>query len=369
MMIYFLINNDYHLNLDLKLAKQLSKYRLGLIQVPYSLKIVSVNDLFSKVYHFPNKIIPSLIGIIFHPKTIKEIIKTVDEDLFAESADFLLVHTDMDFLNQYIIQKFHKAGAKIYLLEDGTATMCYYNTIPQKAALKDKIKTFIFQKFFNFKYSEIKKFGIETLPVMKDFVFKGVIVNFGDEIIRNIPLYKLDLFEKPVSVLYEDGAIFFSQPLYFWFLTEKEYINYLSELLAISKKFTPFYFKFHPSDTENVKFYLTQIINEKYSNITIIPENEIAEIIIEKFPVHYAITFNSTASFNLIKKGIVPIFLNDILNKTFPDTSFIVFNQFLKSIKCNQPSELSEVKPGFCAFLDKIDNTNSQSITEILNLK
>ncbi len=365
-MIYFLINNNYHFDLDLKLAKQLPNYELGLIQVPYSLNIITNSDLFSKIYYFPNKITSSITDFFFHSLRILAIQKYVHQRLKPNSDDILLVHTDMDLLNQYIIQVFYNAKAKIYLLEDGTSTMCTYNLIPHKAPLKDRIKTLILHHIYKFKYTKIAVYGQQILPVMKDFVFKGVIVNFGNSIRRNIPFFKLTQVKEPIEILHENGAIFLNQGLYSWYLKEDEYISYINNLLAISENFNPFYFKFHPSDIKSVKNAITKLIVERYSNIIIIEDNDIAEILIQKYPVRYAITFNSTAALNLINKGIVPIFLNQLINNIFPNSEFTAFDQFLKSINCHVPAKLSDIKPGFSALPSAQKNINTKSIVDIL---
>lgn len=368
-MIYFLVNNDYHIHLDVKLAIQLPNIELGLIQVPYSLNVVNESDLFSKVYHYPDRLIASLKNILLNSKKFKSVLKKVDNELIPKSNDVLLVHTEMDLLNQYIIQKFHKVRAKIFLLEDGTASMCYYNMQTSKVSIKDNIRCVFLKYFYNFKYLEIKKYGVETLPVMNDTVFDGVIVNYGDKINRNIPLYNLAFSEDPIKNINEKGTIFFSQPQYFWFITEEEYIKYINDLLSISKSFSPFYFKFHPSDKDDVKQSICELIKNKYPNVEIIFENDIAENIIAKYPVKYAITFNSTAAFNLMGRGIVPIFLNDMFNELYPDDSFYAFGQFLKTINCLSPTKLSDIKPGFCAFPNKTDNENTYSLIDIINKK
>lgn len=367
-MVYFLINNDYHLYMDLMLAKQLSKFRIGLIQVPYSLNVVENNNIFSKVYLFNYKILPSLREFILHPCRIRKIFNNIDKELVPEPGDILLVHTEIDLLNQYIIQKFYNANNKIFLLEDGTATMCYYNIITHNTSIKERLKTFILKKFYRFKYTSIKNYGCEILPAMEDSIFSGVIVNFGNTIKRNIPLYKLTQAKNPFEILYDKGAVFFNQPLYFWYISEKEYISYINDLLIISQSFTPFYFKFHPADTDSMKFSITKLINEKYSNVIIISDNDIAENIINKYPVKYSVSFNSTAVLNLIDKNIVPVFLNNQFNILYPNESFTVFENFLKAINCYTPSSLAEVRPGFCAFENSIKNVKTYSIEEIINL-
>lgn len=363
-MIYFLINNNYHLDLDLKLAKQLTGHKLGLIQVPYSLNVIDKSNIFSEVFHFPERLYLSLR----HPFQILRIKRIVDNAINPSCNDILFVHAERDLLNQYIIQSFYKVKAKIYLLEDGTATICHYNMPIQKATLKNRLKCIILKKLFNFKYTKIGKYGAETLHTMDDSIFSGVIVNYGNSIRRNIPFYKLTAIKEPIAIHHEEGALFLSQALYLWYNTEKEYIKYVLHLLTISKNFTPFYFKFHPSESEYVKSAITKLITEKYSSITIITEDSIAEDLISKYSVKYAITFNSTSALNLINKGIIPIFLNTLLNKTFPHPIFDSFNQFLKSINYSSPQTLSEIKPGFLAFENTLQKEITKSIREILEL-
>lgn len=149
-------------------------------------------------------------------------------------------------------------------MEDGTATMSTYNIIPRKASLKNRIKAFVLQKIYKLKFTVIKIYGSEILPVLPDFIFSGVIVNFGNSIMRNIPLSKLTPFEERIEIVYENGAVFLNQAQYLWYTSEDEYISHIKELLPVSKNFKHFFFKFHPYDAASVKLAITGIINENY---------------------------------------------------------------------------------------------------------
>jgi hypothetical protein len=365
--IYFLVNNNYHIELDIRLASQLPGFDLGLIQVPYSLKIITQHNIFKKISCFNFKIHASILRFILHPFEITKIKKIVDNELVIRKDDILMVHTEIDLINQYIIQKFHETGAKVFLLEDGTATMCVYNLFPHRAPLKDRIKVIILKKIYKFRYTEINRYGIQILPVMKDHIFSGIIVNYGDSVLRDIPFYKLKQDKEPISVKFENGAIFFSQPLYLWYLKEDDYIDFLDDLLTVSEEFSPLFFKFHPSDNENVKAIVSKRICENYSRISVIQENDIAENIINKYPVRYAITINSTAALNLINRGIIPLFLNNIFNKKFPDPSFLSFSKFLDSIRCKSPETLAEIRPGFIAIQSDDNSVLTNTLIEIIN--
>jgi hypothetical protein len=369
-MIYFLVNNDYHLDFSLPLAKELYGEELALIQVPYSLKIVDRSEIFLKVYNFSGRLVPSFVDFLIKPGKIFKRFKEIDKLLSIKGKDILLVHTEIELLNQYIIQKFYEAGAEVYLLEDGTATMCTYNITPEKAPFIDRIRAFFLRRIFMFKYIEIKRFGIEVLPVMKDFIFKGVIVNYGECILRDIKCYKLKANDEAIEIAYKKGLIFFGQPLYLWFMTETEYVSFINEVLrTVSGRFSPFYFKFHPSDTEFVRTVIRKLIAEDYPDVDILDDTDRAEVLIHKFPVQYALAINSTAALNLINMGVVPIFLNKLLGNLFPNETLFAFDRFLESIRCRVPETLVDISSEFSAFPDGMSGQRKFSIGEILQIK
>jgi len=366
-MIYFLVNNNYHVHLDMQLVKKLSNFELSLIQIPYSLNIIKESDVFSNICVYEERLIGSFKNIFFKPNTLKNILQRVDETLFPEDTDILFVHTDMDLLNQYIIQKFYQSGARIYLIEDGIATITQFNMEERKAEFKENLRCLFLKHLYGFKYLKIIKYGVMTQPVMEDSVFNGVLVNYGETIKRKIPLYKLISDQKQINVKYEQGAIFFNQPLYLFYMSEKEFINYIDSFLTASYNFSPFYFKFHPSDSEPFKFSIIKLIKEKYENVVILLEDNIAEEIVFKYPVRYVITISSTSAFNLMNSGVVPIFMNNMLNEFYPNDNFSAFGQFLNSINCQAPREISEIKPGFCAFSNIKKDEIRYSIIDIIN--
>jgi hypothetical protein len=235
------------------------------------------------------------------------------------------------------------------------------------AEFKDNLRCFFLKYLYRFKYLKIIKYGVMTQPLMEDFVFNGVLVNYGDSIKRKIPLYKLISVQEQIKVIDEKGAIFFNQPLYLFYMPENKLIDYIESFLITSYNFSPFYFKFHPSDTESFKASMVKLIKNKFENIIIILEDNIAEEIVFKYPVRYVITISSTSAFNLMNSGIIPIFINDMLNKLYPNDNFTAFGQFLNSINCHSPIEINEIKPGFCAFSNVKKDEKRYSIMEIIN--
>jgi hypothetical protein len=363
-MIYFLVNNNYHLDFDFKLIESLNSADLALIQVPFSLDIKKGVNRFSKVYHFSNTVSLSVVK----PLNFSKVRKSIKNQLILSKTDILFVHTDIVLLNQYIIQRFLDVEAKVYLVEDGTATMCTYNIKSEKASLKEQFKAFILRNLYGLNYLNVAKFGVETLFGMDDKVFKGLLVNYGKETLRNIPVYNLRREMEVFEIKYPNGGIFFNQGLYIWFCTELEYVAFLKAILKISYNFHPFYFKFHPSDTNSIILEITKLIKENFQNVIIISDDENAESIINKYPVKYAITFNSTSALNLITKGIKPIFLNNFFNSQFPDKSLDEFNKFVYSVGLKLPNSLQEVNANFEPMSDSFYNDKiSCTFTQILS--
>ena len=368
-MIYFLVNNTYHLELDLRLAEELTDKGLGLIQVPLALGPIVKHSMFNRVLCFENVKFASLTKFLRSPCAKVKIERKLDLLLQIEQSDILLVHSEIPSMNQLLIQKFYDKGAKVFLLEDGPATIVDNNWPIFETPLSNKIRTFFLRRIQGLRYSSILKIGDQNLPRMEDFIFEGIIVNYGDEINRDINLYTLRQKKEIFEIVFEKGALFLSQPLYKWYLSEDDYVNYIDEILHVSERFEPFYFKFHPSDSIKVKEAIENILVRKYSKIILIKEQETAEKLIMTYRVRYAISVNSTVLVNLVNKNITPIFLNQLFFREFPSVESESFSNFLGSFNCYSPNDYVEVRPGFKALRTDGMKRKTYSISEILNLE
>ena len=361
-MIYFLVNNSYHLDFDFPLIKELKNEKISLIIVPITFSVSDDNlSFFHKIYKFENNFNISYFNLF----SLKRFMKIVDNTFATTSNDILLVHTDMVLLNQLLIYKFHKSNSKIFLLEDGTATMCDFNIEPISASIKSIIKCFILKTFLGIKNTNINKYGIQELYRLDDFLFNGLIVNFGLNTKRNIPVFQLKYTDKFLDIKFPKGAMFFNSPFYILYTNEILYFNFIKEILVISNNFNPFYFNFHPNDSVYFKDMVSEYIIHNYKNIILLPDG-LAEDKINKYTTQFSISINSTASFNLIKKGIKPIFLNKIFLEKFQDPSFEQFELFLFSLGYISPKSIDEVSPLFYLNNFSLMDSNRFTLAEIL---
>ena len=360
-MLYFLINNDFHLSFDRKFIQKINNgINISLIQVPYSLSVVEEDSLFKEIYCFPQ--IHLSFSRIFKIFRIKKLIR---RSLKIKTDDILYVHSERDLTNQFIIQLFYTANAKIFLLEDGVSTMCMFNMDPGKISFKEQIKYLLLKQIFGFHLLNVGRYGIENLYTMSDEIFKGLIITIGHKINRNIKIYKVTLGDENVNNIDINGAIFLNQDYYRFISNVDEYISFVIENLIISKNFNPFYFKFHPSDSDYFKQELAIRIKDNYENIIIIYEESNFENLITTYPVANVISFNSSACFNLINSKFNPIFLNHFLEKKYPNILFKTFEIFLNSINCKYPTNLYEVTPKFISYTSLSHDTTYLEINEI----
>lgn len=371
-MIYFCINNNYHLTFIRSFLKDLPKEEMSLIQIPYSLDIDDT-DGFDKTYIYTYNSSVSFRRLFFRRKEIKRIVSHISDDLKIDYNDVLFINTEIDFINCLVINHFLQQGARIFLMEDGTATMTIYASNPFKRLFKEKIRAFFLNKLYGLKKISIENYNPQQLFQMADEIYSGLIVDFGKTIVRDLAIFNIKSVENITVEQNARGAIFLNSSYYFFYLSEEEYLSFLIEvLISISKNFTPFYFKFHPAESESFKIKFMDKwsgISELNNHIEVLKNDISAEKLVEIIKVKYSISFNSTGTLYHTKYGLEPIFLNHIMIPYVnPKTDFLNFEKFLDSIGCYYPLKLDEVTESFTAGILS-DDIKRYSINEILKYK
>jgi len=344
-MLYFCVNNNYDVMLDKKLIENIDE-ETCLIQVPFYLDTNDI-DGFSTVIKFNNSDMLSFSRFLFHFKKILSVKEEIIEKLKITSNDILFIHTDTVLINNIIIEHFYSNKCKIYLLEDGVATMTDYNISSLKLNFIDRLRIFLFSKMYNTPNLGMVNIGVEKQLRINDNLFNGLIVTFGDKTLRKIPVYKVKLNYEKVNIEYHKGAIFLNQNFYPYYFNEEEFIDFLKEILIISARYQPFYFKFHQNDSVTMRNKIIFMIKKEYPDVSIIEENIPAEKIIKTYPVKYSITFFSTASINHLRYGLIPIFLVDLILQKKYFTELNIFKMFLDNINCKYPKMIEEINSNY----------------------
>lgn len=349
-MLYLLVNNNYHLYDFDTWKNEFKDQEIFLIQVPHHLNTIYYDHEFYNCVSF-KPFFTGIISLLSYSK-IKKLHAEIDKVIFPTSEDILLVYTEYEVLNQYIIQKFKGVNAKIWLLEDGLATMALFNGIFKRIKWKHHIMKWIFRYIYGYKYLEILYDGKNIFPIMTGKIFEGVCVSLGISIKRKLKLYQYRRQYELIEGLNGRCAIFLNEDIYKFYCKFDEYLKFLLMTLnAISHNFDIVYFKFHPRESNNYRSLISGEIN-RFSNIIIIEENQIIERVINNYRPKYAISFLSGSIINLLFRGLQPIYVYHL----FP---ILERNQVLRGLTLY----LESINYRYVSSLNEIDSSYSSGIT------
>jgi len=307
-MIYFVVNNDFHVDNLLNQKESFDEYALCVIRIPYNLKSSnSLSDNSIEVYTPNKKIIE-----FFNPLLFLKAKRKVNEICFC-SDDVVIFLTEYDPINLYVAYLAKKNGARVVLLEEGIAT--YYNNIFKEhnaLSFYAMCKLFYLRFFLGFHFIDS---------------YKGNFLKIKDEYVDELVLYRDVNLDRDINVSVVDScseaymsldvnkALFLNQPLYESYLTETDYVDiFLDVINSLSEQFDEVFFKFHPRDSEVVKAKLRQILQTK-KNVVIVAESLDLSGAVKRYKPLFAVSFFSDALFKLSESGMNMVFLYHLYPK------------------------------------------------------
>ena len=261
-MIYFIVNNDFHVDHIEYYTKQLNHEDMTIIRIPYALNKDCLNITENVMtFHTPFRR-TGLIKRIYSSYRIK---KRIKKTLIFNEKDKIVLLTEYDPLTQYIVYLAKEKRAITILLQEGISTYCT-NVLANKSkfSLWEKMKLITFKKLYGFSYFKQVKYGARIFPQMDDVYIDKIILYFNmrsdrdiEKIVLNSPYERLENLDARV-------ALFLNQPIYGLYLSQEKYFDILnSEILEILNNFKKVIFKFHPHDQEDIKKKIRLLFIEK----------------------------------------------------------------------------------------------------------
>lgn len=301
-----MINNDFHLSHIENYSNFIDRTKCFVISIPYSLK-GNVNNIAEKSLVVKT---PFRDRLSFWNPLTYAFAKSKIEGVEFKSTDQLILLTEYDPLNQYAAYRAKRAGAKVYLLEEGIAT--YSTLIVEESDVlsgRDKLKLFYLKFVVGFSFINFLKMGNNLYPRMEDSLIDAVLLYRQVSSKRSIENIILTNPVKRMDQFVESSCLFLNQPLYESYVDENEYIQYLKLICeSLSDQFEEVLFKFHPRDHGSMELSIKDCLS-KYPNIKTLPIESSIDEVVETFRPAYAISFFSDALFKLDAKGVIPIFL------------------------------------------------------------
>lgn len=369
-MIYFLVNNDYHL-IDTQMhANQFRKLNLpcALIRVPHALKLPTRANLFASETTISSPITSHRWTaawwryFVVHRELKKKITPT--------SFDTLIAYTEYELINHFLINQFKTAGARVLLLEDGG--LGTYLPFSQKAAEKLKIKeqliALMTRMLPGLRDTTFHKVNGAVFPWRPDGMIDALCVYRQLDICRSIPLHVVERIEIPGIVATKPGRVLFlNEDIYNYYQSEDAYLTGLSHILrGLCNGFSEVLFKFHPRENDSWKNRIKSLIAEDTPKVKIIDRTAPAEQILHELAPEALASYFATPLLNLEGTGIQPLYIYHLIPDLKDQPMFRQLTKLLDGWNYHFAPTWQEVRSGYQSGLKFSSNQNNIALQTIV---
>jgi hypothetical protein len=349
-MLYVLVNNNYQLRTLLRHFSQRREWLLQatLIAIPHTLTLEQAREAFGRVVVLETpmgrKPMPWLIGSYFASA------RKVKLELSPEVEDILLFFTEVEWLNQIVVQRFKEVGSRVVLLEDGG----FGTYIPMgqvesdPLTLRERVAQAGYRTLPGLRQSRLFKVNNIVFPRLPDPAIDLILLYRDAPIHRDTPVLRVSQPAKRKCFIKQGSVIFLNEPLYDYYQTRESYLAGLGTLLdGLCQGFEAVGFKFHPRESQAWRSDISALISSKYPKIEIIDSTlNIEEIITAYFPEILASYF-STALLGIEYEDIEPMYLYHLLDDLAGQPIFAAATKILASWGYRFVESQSDIRCGF----------------------
>ncbi len=357
-MIYFLVNNNFHL-IDVEHhLKDLKEFKTGLIKIPHNLTLTT-----EKKFDFQIEFKKPISNLKDHFKIYKfykthQKIKNKFKDI--KPTDTLVIYTEYEYLNHYIIKIFKKINAKVILIEEGFPTYLTFSILPDsKLPLKKIILSWYLKNILRYNTSNIKSINKIQNTQVNDNQIDLILLYNNINIKRKIKSGVLHTSNKIYDNLNENKIIFLNEGIYWYYVNIEEYKKIINDILDnLSNNFENVYFKFHPREKE-IEKNITRNIIKNYSNIQIIEENSPVELMISKIGAKYIASFLSQTNLYISNSNCISIYLFHLYPEIMKNIAFQSVKNVIDEMNYSFLNDWSEIKNEKIGFTKIKEEANS----------
>jgi hypothetical protein len=367
-MIYFLVNNSYHLyDTHIHLCSlKYSAISVGLIEIPHSLDKPDRTG-FDVVYTFRPFHYKSLIRSWISALSA---LAQVRRKIVPTNGDVLFLYTEYEPFNQLIAAQFKKRGARVYLIEDGgfATYVPFRSESSEPLTIRERLRELVVRVCPGVSHLRFHKMNGLVLPWMDEKLLDGVCV------------YRRVFFERKVTPILikrsttvsftgdKDTVIFLNECIYDHYQTAE---NYLLGLHSITKGlcdgFAVVYFKFHPRESEKWRRTIQQEVLDKYTRVIVIKEDVVIERIVQQYRPAVVASYFSAALLNLHDLGLEPMYLYHLIDDLRDQPVFRIVTSILEDWGYNFVTNFSCVRSGYISGIPANNRADgAQSIQELV---
>lgn len=311
-MLYIIVNNDYQLHAlrrhGIKILR--GKSDATLIMVPHAMSPLIDTDEFHTVHRFDSPVGRSgLIGILMRYRTLaSEIVRKIRPN----NCDTLLFFTEVEWLNQIIVQYFRRYGSHVVMLEDGGfATyipMSFTRSEPLSA--RERCIQFAFRLLPGLNRSMFFKVNGQLFPRLPDDAIDVIATYHNVCLDRSIQTRQVLKPMRKRCYIKRGSVVFLNERMYDHYQSADTYLEGLRTIMrALTKGFTNVHFKFHPRESHCWKLRIFELMALEFPTVNIInTPGTIEEIILDYCPEVLASYF-SAGLLSIEYEDIEPLYL------------------------------------------------------------
>lgn len=315
-MIYLLVNNDYHFFDARSHAKYLKAHGLPsiLVEVPHALSETDRASGFSGQISLPSPL-RGRSWLSAWPRyfiAAHEVARSIE----PHADDVLFMYTEFELLNQMIALRFKRAGARVYLIEDGgVGTYIPLSLLGgETLSIKEWVVALMSRCLPGLTRTRFQKLNGVVFPWLPDSELDGVCLYRPLKIVRQIPVHVLHR-TRAAEVTRKNGrVVFLNECMYDNYQSEAQYLAGLLQLLSLLiQGFDEVLFKFHPRETLAWRKRIRNLVGERMPMVTFIDNDRAMESLVEEFRPEVIASYFSTVLLNLEGSSIEPMFLYHLL--------------------------------------------------------
>lgn len=312
-MIYFLVNNNYQLYDAREHLASLGD--VSLLVIPHSINSPNYGG-FKRVhyldFHFRGYTdITSWVGSF-------QLRLALRREFTITDSDVLFFYTEFEPMNHVVASHFKKAGARIFIIEDGgfATYVPFRSASSEPLTLKERLRSVFIRLSSALPSIRFQKINGVVFPWLPDSLIDGVCLYRPVSIRRKIPTYLIKRSE-PVSVRpIAHSVIFLNADMYKLYQTEDEYLSALEKIMdALCGGFETVYFKYHPRETEEWRDKIFNVVLIKHRSVVVITNNSGIEDTVEDLRPAVVASFFSAALLSLKDRGVEPLYLYHLFNE------------------------------------------------------
>jgi len=354
-LIFFLVNNDYQLFDARHHARELSAAHLdsSLIEVPHALRETDRGRGFASVTTFPSPLRShGWIGawLRYFPAA-----RRVARELRPTDRDVLFFYTEFDLVNHFIVRRFKRARARVFLLEDGGVGTYLPFSIEGNEALdrKQRIVAAMTRRLPGLRRTRFHKVNGVVFPWLPDASIDAVCLYRPLSIVRALPVQVLRRPSREAIVAKAGRVVFLNERMYDDYQSDEQYLEGLALILdRLVAGFPEVLFKFHPRETGEWRQRIRATIASRFPAVQLIESERPIEVLLAEQRPEVLASYFSTTLLNLAGTGIEPMFLFQMLPDLANQRLFVQLAQLLSQWNCRLVRHWDEVRSGYESGLD-----------------